>query len=267
MGRPIEVDRLHHSLPGIGWPDGPANRSGSITSFIAHSASCWPGIGWPDGPANQSRSFTLFIADIADELTFSFILTLLITQLCPFLMHFGYCFFALAFSSPFLHLSYHPHLRFPSVSFNQVSRPSIMSDENAARPRLPLDAVIRYDETWQVSVCTKCKIGVHSGTLRRHLMGKHHHYRKPDWGPILDALKDLPQPESTDSFPHPPNGIAPIPDLKIWDGFVCNLCGYIITSREVMHSKHWKVHNNVVHRTEMFYRPVKVQVITHSYDD
>jgi len=136
----------------------------------------------------------------------------------------------------------------------------MMLNEDTAPPVLHPNAVIRYDETWQVSICTKCKIGVHGDTMKRHLTGKHHCYCKPDWSPILDALNGKPQPRSKDEFPRPRNGIAPIPDLKVWDGFACNLCSYLITSRDAMHSKHWKTHKDVVCRTEIFYRPVKVQV-------
>ena len=113
-----------------------------------------------------------------------------------------------------------PYVVFLSASllspafFPLVSRPpSIMSHEDAAHPLLHPDAVIRYDETWRVSVCKKCKMGVHGDTLKKHLTEKHHRYRKPDWGPIIDALKGRPQPKSNDGFPCPPNGIAPIPDL------------------------------------------------------
>ena len=136
-----------------------------------------------------------------------------------------------------------------------------MSLDDSAHPALPSNSVIRYDETWQVSICTKCKIGVNGDFLKKHLAeSKHHCYRKIQWGPILKALKDKPQPRSKDDFPRPPNGIAPIEDLHVWDGFVCDICGYIITSKSAMHSKHWKVYKDLVLRKEIFYHPVKVQV-------
>lgn len=58
--------------------------------------------------------------------------------------------------------------------------------DNAPNP-LPLhpDSIIRYDETWHVSICPTCKIGVHGNALRRHLTERNHGYRK---GPILAAL-------------------------------------------------------------------------------
>ena len=135
-----------------------------------------------------------------------------------------------------------------------------MSYDNKAPPSLHPDAIIRYDETWQVSICRKCGIGVHGNALNRHLRGKRHGCHKHDWGPILNALKDRPQPMSTNDFPRPPNGIAPILDIKVWDGFVCDLCGYIITSRDVMHWKHRKEHDDVIGRKDIFYHLAKVQV-------
>ena len=48
--------------------------------------------------------------------------------------------------------------------------------------------------------------------------------------------------------------------LEIWDGFVCDLCEYIITSESRMHSRHWKVYKDVIDRKETLYQPVKAQV-------
>ena len=141
---------------------------------------------------------------------------------------------------------------------------SIMSSSDP--PPLHPDAIIRYDEQWQVSICRPCEIGVNGNTLKFHLTNKRHGYRKRGWGPILDALKDRPQPRSINDFPRPPNGIPPIPDLKIWDGFVCNVCGFIITSEQIMKYQHRKEHKEILKKQQIFYRPVKVQVQQPPYD-
>jgi Orsellinic acid/F9775 biosynthesis cluster protein D len=136
-----------------------------------------------------------------------------------------------------------------------------ISQDKGTPPRLDPKAVIRYDETWQVAVCKSCGIGVHGNTLQRHLMESKHRFRKTDWGPILNALRGCPQPMSKEGFPRPPHGIPPIPDLKIWDGFTCNLCQYIITSKQVMHRHLSKVHKIIAgDRNRAPYDSVKVQV-------
>lgn len=152
-----------------------------------------------------------------------------------------------------------------TITNHSPSRPPIFQDNNVSSPQNDDGHIMRYDETWQVSICRKCQIGVHGNTLIRHLREKCHRYHKDDWGPIVEALKDRPQPRSKDSFPRPCNGIPPIADIKIWDGFACNLCEYIVTSKEVIHSRHKKVHRSVLRYQEIFYRPVKVQVTPSNY--
>jgi len=141
-----------------------------------------------------------------------------------------------------------------------------MSDDNLGPPPLHPDAIIRYDETWKVSICRTCKIGVHGNALRGHLTQGNHSYRKADWAPILKALDGRPQPMSKADFPRPPHNTPPIPDLQIWDGFACNLCEYVITSQEVMHLRHRKAHPDVPRGSKTFYRPVKVQVKSIAYE-
>lgn len=159
---------------------------------------------------------------------------------------------------------------FPQTSLSLSSRLFFFSlctafhrsaiSDNSLVPLLLSDAIIRYDQTWQASICRTCKIGAHGNALRRHLTEWSHSYRKADWGPILAALNGRPQPMSKTDFPRPLYYTAPISDLPIWDGFAHNLCEHVITSREEMPWKHRKAHRNVLGREQMFYRSVKVQV-------
>lgn len=65
---------------------------------------------------------------------------------------------------------------------------------------------------------------------------------------------------SNADFPRPPHNTPPVRDLKVYDGFACNLCKFVNTSRDAIHWKHRVVHRDVLRPGQIFYRSAKVQV-------
>src|SRR5437762_2190158 len=73
----------------------------------------------------------------------------------------------------------------PPPSVIDSPYPPILYDDDLSHkkddislPLIPSDAIMRYDEAWQVSICRKYQIGVHGNTLIRHLKERLHRYRK-----------------------------------------------------------------------------------------
>jgi hypothetical protein len=120
---------------------------------------------------------------------------------------------------------------------------------------------IQYNYQHQVAICSDCQTGHTKKNLKRHLSGPPHSLKKHQWKPILNALKDKPLLQSYAHFPRPANGSQSVPYLKIDDGFECNICGFVITSRQVMETGHGKCHKEDLNwDRKTFYHPVKVQV-------
>jgi hypothetical protein len=119
---------------------------------------------------------------------------------------------------------------------------------------------IEYNHQHRVAICSPCGTGHTKKNLKRHLCGRPHSLKKYQWRPILDALKDKPLLESHAHFPRPSNGSRPVPHLKIGDGYQCDICGFVVTSQQVMKGRHAKYHRNTLKWGQCFYRPVKVQV-------
>lgn len=124
------------------------------------------------------------------------------------------------------------------------------------------NAIIHYNEQYNVTICKSCGIGVNGYYLQRHLSERNHGYRFADLAHILEALKSKPQRLHVREFPIPPNGLPPIQYLKVFDGFECNVCGFLTRSLPVIHKKHMSEHRDVLGPISSLYHSVKIQVNT-----
>ena len=114
-------------------------------------------------------------------------------------------------------------------------------------------SIYRYDREWNVAICAHCRFAVGENTLAGH--ARTHNLSARDYGPCIQALQTKNLPKTLADFLRPSNGIPPIVDLHVNDGFSCSLCSFMTRSKSLI-KEHGIKHPGI----KDYRREVKLQV-------
>ena len=98
-------------------------------------------------------------------------------------------------------------------------------------PRQPIPAAYQsflyYDQQYKVLICKKCDEpqAVHKAGLARHLW-RNHSLKKKQYKPMIDAIANLPIPNTLKDLPHIPDGLPHRHALPVIEGYACDLCHF-----------------------------------------
>jgi Orsellinic acid/F9775 biosynthesis cluster protein D len=134
-----------------------------------------------------------------------------------------------------------------------MKTPSTLTAEEADRI-LEAQTPYRYDQEWNVAICTHCKYAVGRNTLADH--ARSHDIYFKDYKSCVQALQTKEVRKTLADFLRPSNGIPPIAGLKIDDGFSCTRCNFLTKNKGLI-KEHGKKHPGI----RDYRREVKLQVL------